>query len=104
MRNQIFEEMVSLALALDNQYKDEDIADIVQFYQTWGSTCLGFGGIGGQALTSALTSVIFKTDGKIDVFFGGRKAYTIPKMNQTFYDDLNKRYLKSVRESNVYMD
>lgn len=68
------------------------------------STCLGFGGIGGQALTSALTSVIFKTDGKIDVFFGGRKAYTIPKMNQTFYDDLNKRYLKSVRESKVYMD
>ena len=104
MRNQIFEEMVSLALALDNQYKDEDIADIVHFSQTWESTCLGFGGIGGQALTSALTSVIFKTDGKIDVFFGGHKAYTIPKMNQTFYDDLNKHYLKSVRESKVYMD
>ena len=69
MRNQIFEEMVSLALALDNQYKDEDIADIVHFSQTWESTCLGFGGIGGQALTSAITSVIFKTDGKIDVFF-----------------------------------
>ena len=35
MRNQIFEEMVSLALAMDNQYKDEDIADIVHFSQTW---------------------------------------------------------------------
>ena len=104
MRNQIFEEMVSLALALDNQYKDEDIADIVQFYQTWGSTCLGFGGIGGQALTSALTSVIFKTDGKIDVFFGGRKAYTIPKINKKLNKDLNKRYLKSVQESNDYME
>lgn len=104
MRNQRFEEMIRVALSLDNQYKDEDVADIVHFSQTWGSTCLGFCGIGGQALTSAITSVVFRTDGKIDVLFGGRKAYTVPKMNQAFYDDLTKRYVKSVSESKVYMD
>lgn len=104
MRNQRFEEMIRVALALDNQYKDEDICDIVHFSQTWPSTCLGFSGIGGQSLTSAITSVVFKTDGKIDVLFGGRKAYTVPKMNQAFYDDLTKRYVKSVSESSVYMN
>lgn len=104
MRNQRFEEMIRVALALDNQYRDEDIADVVHFSQTWGSTCLGFGGFGGQTLTSAITSVVFKADGKIDVLFGGRKAYTVPKMNQAFYDDLNKRYVKSVSESVVYMN
>lgn len=28
------------------------------FPQAWGSTSLGFGGIGGQAMTSAYTTVI----------------------------------------------
>ena len=27
------------------------------FSQTWGSTALGFGGIGGQAITSAYTTI-----------------------------------------------
>lgn len=102
MRSSSFEEMIRVALALDNQYKEGDFWDVVHFSQTWGSTALGFGGIGGQAMTSALTSVIFRNDGKIDVLFGGRKAYTVPKMNQAFFDDLSKRCLKSVSESSVY--
>lgn len=102
MRSARFEEMIRVALALDNQYRDENIGDVVHFSQMWGSTTLGFGGIGGQALTSAITSVIFRNDGKIDVLFGGRKAYTVPKMNQAFFDDLSKRCLKSVSESSVY--
>ena len=104
MKSEKFEEIIRVALALDNYYKNNEIRDIVQFSQTWSSTALGFGGVGGDMLTSAITSVVFKQDGKIDVFFGRRKAYTIPKITQSFVDDLNKRYLRPVSESSVYME
>lgn len=104
MKNNNFEEIIRVALVLDNYYKSDEICDIIQFSQTWGNTALGFDGIGCDMITSSITSVIFKNDGKIDVFFGRKKAYTVPKMNQFFLDDLNKHYLRPVRESSVYME
>lgn len=53
---------------------------VVMFLQTWGSTALGFGGIGGQAITNAYT-IIVECDhtGYRAVYFGGGKlAYLVP--------------------------
>lgn len=95
------QERITIALFLDNIYNNDDIADIWQFDQTWGSTALGFNGIGGSALTSALTSVVLKTDGNVDVYFGTRKAYT-KKISQKIMDDVRKFQMASVMDSHIY--
>lgn len=51
--------------------------DVTMFNQTWGSTALGYGGIGGSALTDAYT-VVVEFLGIYCVYFGGgRLAYKI---------------------------
>lgn len=51
--------------------------EVVVFPQTWGSTALGYGGIGGAAMTPAYTIIV--TSGYTScVYFGGsRLAYKI---------------------------
>ena len=91
------------------------------FPQTWSSTALGFGGCGGQAITEAYTTVvemswdyINKTDDIrglnlteskdriYAVFFDGRFAYMYLNPSKHFFDDLDKRNMKSQRESKIY--
>ena len=50
------------------------------FEQTWGSTALGFGGMGGQAMTTANTIVLIPINNHQDcfVYFAGRFAYSVP--------------------------
>ena len=51
--------------------------DVTLFNQTWGSTALGYDGIGGAALTDAYT-VVVEFQGVFCVYFGcGRLAYKI---------------------------
>lgn len=54
--------------------------EVVMFPQTWSSTALGFGGVGGAAFTSAYT-VIVQSGPTRDaaVYFGGRLAYLVPR-------------------------
>ncbi len=49
------------------------------FAQTWGSTALGYGGIGGAAMTPAYTVVVAGPDGSAAVYWAGRFAYLVPK-------------------------
>ena len=87
------------------------------FPQTWASTALGFdehGGLGGQAFTSAYTTVVeikyrvkgggFSTvdDRYYAVFFDGRFAYMYFNPSEQFFKDLDKRFMKSQRGSQVY--
>lgn len=87
------------------------------FPQTWASTALGFdkyGGFGGQAFTSAYTTVVeieYRVEGggisAVDdryyaVFFDGRFAYMYLNPSKQFFDDLDKRNMKSQRDSQVY--
>lgn len=97
------QERITVALFLDNRYKDDDITDIWQFDQTWSSTALGFNGCGGDCLTTALTSVVLKTDGNVDVYFGTRKAYT-KKISQKIMEDVRKFRMVSVMDSHIYDD
>ena len=54
-----------------------DDFELYTFNQTWGSTALGFGGIGGQAITQARTYVFVPVtcEQKCFVYFAGRFAY-----------------------------
>lgn len=53
--------------------------EVAMFPQTWGSTALGFDGVGGQAITSAYTVVVeCVRTGFRAVYFGGRFAYLVP--------------------------
>lgn len=65
----------------------ENEVEVKMFLQTWGSTALGFGGIGGSAMTSAYTVAVFGPNGDVVVYFGGRKAYHIKRPNDNFMSD-----------------
>jgi hypothetical protein len=59
------------------------------FPQVWGSTALGFGGIGGQTITTAYTTVVESDiDASCCVYFGGQFAYRIEQPNEQFREDL----------------
>lgn len=75
------------------------------FPQTWGSTALGFGGVGGSAITKAYTTVIYEEYLNIaGVFFGERLAYVVKKPNKVFFDDLKKMDMKPVKDNKIYTD
>lgn len=69
---------------------------VVMFEQTWGSTALGFGGVGGQAITSAYTVVIEGPRGDACVYFGGRLAYHIKRPNRQLYADQAEHAMREV--------
>lgn len=73
------------------------------FPQTWGSTALGFGDVGGCAITKVYTTVIYEEYLNVaGVFFGERLAYIVKKPNKIFFEDLNKMNMKSVQECKNY--
>jgi hypothetical protein len=70
---------------------------LAMFPQTWGSTALGFGGIGGQAITTAYTTVVESDiDASCCVYFGGRFAYRIEHPNEQFRKDLFEQRMNEV--------
>lgn len=74
------------------------------FPQTWGSTALGFEGIGGQAITSAYTTVVIdELFGWSGVFFGERLAYVIYNPNQHFFEDLKNGTMQPVYRKSRYL-
>lgn len=80
-----------------------DDFELVTFEQVWGSTALGFGGIGGQAMTAATTYVFIPVtcNQKCFVYFAGRFAYAVP-YSETFMDDVRKQNMASVAQSGKY--
>lgn len=77
--------------------------ELTVFLQTWGSTCLGFGGIGGQAMTSAYTTVIWEeTRGIYGVFFDERLGYVIKNPNQLFMESMEQHRMFERSRSGAY--
>ena len=79
-----------------SRYDCSKILQVCVFEQVWGSTNLGFVGVGGSSMTSAWTHVITTFDGFYHVFFGGRFAYTIEHPNENFMNDLINQIMQSV--------
>lgn len=100
-----------LAIEVDLPYRFDysnetptiDDFELYTFNQTWGSTALGFGGIGGQAMTSARTYVFIPVncEQKCFVYFGGRFAYSADYC-ETFVEDIRNQNLASVSMSGKY--
>lgn len=83
-----------------------DFSVYAMFPQTWGSTALGHGGIGGSAVTTAYTVVLECSQlSEMLVYFGSQFCY---KVNQrsvnfaTFVNDCQEQNLASKRESGKY--
>ena len=77
--------------------------EMTMFLQTWGDTSLGFGGIGGQAITSAYTTVVRDIySGWCGVFFGERLAYKIKNPNEKFNEDVRNGNMRPVYEKVIY--
>ena len=87
---------------VSNGDADFDDGDLYDFDQTWSSTALGFGGIGGSAITTARTYVFIPNDEEAAyVFFGGQFAYKCG-INDRFWEDLRNHRMASVIESGRY--
>lgn len=99
-------DILHIAVEMGEAFSDDidfDEGDLYMFDQTWGSTALGFGGIGGQAMTTATTYVFVPKDlNRGYVYFGGRYAYDCP-INNRFREDLRNHRMASVQESGRYI-
>lgn len=74
------------------------------FPQTWGSTALGFGGIGGQAITEAYTVVVHEDiSNYVGVFFGERLAYSIHNPNRKFWKDVSNNLMEPLSKRGKYI-
>lgn len=86
----------------------EDETETILFPQTWGSTALGYGGIGGAAVTSDYTVVVrTRLRNHACVYFGqsGRLAYLVSlrecteEQRKAFEADLHSHNLCSRRDA-----
>jgi len=91
--------------------EDHFMIEISAFLQTWSSTALGFGGVGGQAISAALTTVVIFWDSenpdfwsKAYIYFGGRFAYSAHPTNSDFIDDLANHKMPSVSDQDYSME
>lgn len=86
----------------------DDCEVFAMFAQTWGSTALGFGGIGGAAMTPAYTVVVAGPEGHFAVYWAGRFAYLVDpnaqteKQREAFQLDLANRWTKGIVEAVVH--
>ena len=79
----------------------EDDVEVLMFPQTWGSTALGYGGMGGASVTSAYT-VIVHDHNTYCVYFGeGELAYQIKYSELT---DAGKNHLRADIQSQHMAD
>lgn len=76
------------------------------FPQTWGSTALGHGGIGGSSITTAYTTVLHCiATGEYLVYFGGRPCYKVhvskTSDGEQFFLDIANQNVQSKREAAI---
>ena len=79
----------------DNRRVTVDDFDLHIFEQTWGSTALGFGGMGEQAMTTEFTYVFVPVhcNQNCFVYFGDRFAYEAEYCDQ-LSEDIGNRCMK----------
>ena len=78
-----------------------DDVSVHQFPQNWSSTALGFGGVGGAAMTTADTTII-ECGAHCAVYFAGRLAYVVENPNRRFWEDAGARSMADVGRKGQY--
>lgn len=85
------------------KHRSSDCIVYAMFAQSWSSTALGFGGVGGQAITTAYTIIIESYHGMgFCVYFSGRFAYRIERPSDDFFSDIIHHRMAKVSESQEY--
>ena len=83
-----------------------DFGVYAMFPQTWGSTALGHGGIGGSSMSTAYTVVLECMDTQeYLVYFGSQLCYTVSRRSKNldaFVEDCKNHNLASKRDSGKY--
>lgn len=93
-----FKEIANSAFDINSNYSDEQqrhIRSVVMFSQIWGSSALGFKGIGCTAMYKAITTVVLNENGSADVYFAGKLAYIVTNVNEKFIEDMKNRAISS---------
>ena len=84
-----------------------DIQIYNMFPQTWGSTALSHGGMGGASVTTAYTIVLeCYATGEFLVYFGGEMCYKVSRRSKNidlFVEDCKNRCLTSKKRSEKYL-
>lgn len=76
---------------------DQNSLEVYAFPQIWGSTALGFNGIGGSAMTSDTTVVVLSLHNeRAAVYFGGRHAYDVESVRGKFVKALKEMQMPAV--------
>ena len=79
-----------------------DECEVYSWPQTWGSTALGFGGMGGAAMTTAQTTLV-RCHNKWAVYFGQQLAYVLEKpVTAAFTEDFQRHNMASVKKAEKY--
>jgi hypothetical protein len=83
-----------------------DFGVYAMFPQTWGSTALGHGGMGGAAMTTAYTIVLecYHTQ-EFLIYFGSEMCYKVDRRSrnlEVFVEDCRNHCLASKRDSEKY--
>lgn len=85
---------------------EEELSSIItySFEQVWGSSALGFGGVGLSAMTSSRTSVLIpKNSVTAYIFFGDRYAYSVGICNN-LWKDIYHRNIKPISEAPTHYE
>lgn len=76
--------------------------EVYMFPQVWGSTSLGFGGMGGQMICSELTTIMGDAQNNVwGVFFGERCAYIVTNPTPEFWNDAREWCMESVPQAHI---
>lgn len=83
----------------EGEYYEID-PEIMAFNQTWPNTSCGFGGISGQAFTTAMTAVVLSRSlGTAVVYHNGKLAY-YAEANEKFFEAVENRNLPGKKDAN----
>jgi len=75
--------------AKEENCNNEDITFYI-FPQTWGSTSLGYGGWGGQAITQSHTIIFYNEHNNNALISYGGEFIRVDNPNREFFDDIYK--------------
>lgn len=104
---EIYDELLERTGSKKGAYRGIRFSDIAihSFPQMWGSTALGFEGMGGAAVCSAQTIVCLCRElNAANIYFNGRYAYTIKNINEKFVQALRNFNMPSVYDKSKLDD
>ena len=89
---------------VEKRSKTYEIESFYSFPQSWGDTSLGFGGMAGQAITSAQTVVMMTFEGEAYIYIGGRYAYVVKRPGARFWEAIQVLRMPGPTEKRSHLE